>query len=117
MKGLANAALLMALMLIVTFSDVLRLITGKGLGASGRKKAVFAGAFRRSCGGAKISVQSMLNVPASDVEGSVAQAVALEQAGCDIIRAAIPNMEAISDSVIGARRQFLCPDIHFDYHY
>ena len=37
-------------------------------------------------GGEPISVQSMLNVPASDIEGSVKQAVALEKAGCQIDR-------------------------------
>lgn len=68
-------------------------------------------------GGNKISVQSMLNVPASDIEGSVKQAVALEQAGCDIIRAAIPDMEAVR--LIPAIKQAvkipLVADIHFDY--
>ena len=44
-------------------------------------------------GGAQISVQSMLNVPSTDIEGSVKQAVELEKAGCQIIRAAIPNKE------------------------
>ena len=46
-------------------------------------------------GDAPITVQSMLNVPASDIENSVAQAVALEAAGCEIIRAAVPDMEAV----------------------
>jgi 4-hydroxy-3-methylbut-2-en-1-yl diphosphate synthase (EC 1.17.4.3) len=41
-------------------------------------------------GGAQVSVQSMLNVPSTDIEGSVKQAVELEKAGCQIIRAAIP---------------------------
>ena len=43
-------------------------------------------------GDAKITVQSMLNRPASDIEGSVRQAVELEKAGCEIIRAAVPDM-------------------------
>ena len=38
-------------------------------------------------GGAQVSVQSMLNVPSTDIEGSVKQAVELEKAGCQIIRA------------------------------
>lgn len=42
-------------------------------------------------GGAKVSVQSMLNIPSTDIEGSVRQAKELEEAGCEIIRAAIPK--------------------------
>lgn len=68
-------------------------------------------------GGAPVRVQSMLNVPASDIEGSVRQAKALEQAGCEIIRAAIPNREAVA--LIPAIKQAveipLVADIHFDY--
>ena len=45
-------------------------------------------------GDAPVSVQSMLNKPASDIEGSVRQAVELEKAGCEIIRVAVPDMEA-----------------------
>lgn len=81
-----------------------------------KSRAVLAGSLPIG-GGNKISVQSMLNVPASDIEGSVKQAVALEQAGCDIIRAAIPNMEAVK--LIPAIKQAvkipLVADIHFDY--
>ena len=57
-------------------------------------KQVIAGGVKIG-GGAPISVQSMLNVPAHDIEGSVQQAVALERAGCQIIRAAIPDMDAV----------------------
>ncbi|WP_195985274.1 flavodoxin-dependent (E)-4-hydroxy-3-methylbut-2-enyl-diphosphate synthase [Clostridium sp. D33t1_170424_F3] len=68
-------------------------------------------------GSAPVSVQSMLNVPALDIEGSVSQAKALEQAGCEIIRAAIPNREAVA--LIPAIKQAvqipLVADIHFDY--
>ena len=46
-------------------------------------------------GGAKVSVQSMLNVPAEDIAGNVRQAVALEQAGCEIVRLTVPNPEAV----------------------
>ena len=42
-------------------------------------------------GGAPVTVQSMLNVPSTDVEGSVRQAKALEAAGCELIRAAVPE--------------------------
>ena len=68
-------------------------------------------------GGAEISVQSMLNVPSTDIEDSVKQAVELEKAGCQIIRAAIPNMEAVK--LIPALKEAvsipIVADIHFDY--
>lgn len=68
-------------------------------------------------GGAPITVQSMLNVPSTDVEGSVAQAVALERAGCQILRAAIPNKEALAliPAIKGRVSIPLVADIHFDY--
>lgn len=56
-------------------------------------------------GGAQVSVQSMLNVPSTDIEGSVKQAVELEKAGCQIIRAAIPNKDAVK--LIPALKQAL----------
>lgn len=68
-------------------------------------------------GGEKIYIQSMLNVRSDDVDGSVAQAVRLEQAGCDIIRAAVPDKEAVR--LIPAIKEKvkipLVADIHFDY--
>ena len=68
-------------------------------------------------GGAKVTVQSMLNIPANDIENSVKQAIELEKAGCDIIRAAIPNMDAVK--LIPAIKEAvsipLVADIHFDY--
>lgn len=68
-------------------------------------------------GGAKISIQSMLNVPADDIENSVKQAVALEKAGCEIIRAAIPDKNAVK--LIPALKETvkapIVADIHFDY--
>jgi len=67
--------------------------------------------------GKHIYIQSMLNVPSTDSEGSVEQAVRLEQAGCEIVRAAIPNMEAVA--LIPAIKEKisipLVADIHFDY--
>ena len=68
-------------------------------------------------GGAPISVQSMLNVPSTDIEGSVAQAVALEKAGCQIIRIAIPNREALAliKPIKKAVSVPIVADIHFDY--
>lgn len=68
-------------------------------------------------GGAEVSVQSMLNIPSTEIMGSVKQAVELEKAGCQIIRAAIPNMNAIK--LIPALKQAvkapIVADIHFDY--
>ncbi len=68
-------------------------------------------------GGAEISVQSMLNIPSDDIAGSVKQAKELEQAGCKIIRAAIPNMAAVK--LIPALKEAvsvpIVADIHFDY--
>lgn len=67
--------------------------------------------------GKHIYIQSMLNARSDDIEGSVNQAVELEKAGCEIIRAAIPNMEAVR--LIPAIKEKvsipLVADIHFDY--
>ena len=68
-------------------------------------------------GGAPVSVQSMLNVPAHDIAGSVAQAKRLQAAGCDIIRAAVPDMEAVA-LIAALKEELTIPvvaDIHFDY--
>lgn len=67
--------------------------------------------------GQKIYIQSMLNVPANDVEGSVKQAVALEQAGCEIVRASIPDINAVKliPAIKEAVNIPLVADIHFDY--
>lgn len=68
-------------------------------------------------GGNPVSVQSMLNVPASDITGNVAQAKALEAAGCQMIRTAVPNRDAVR--LIDALKQAVgvpvVADIHFDY--
>ena len=67
--------------------------------------------------GERITVQSMLNRPASDIEGSVRQAIALEKAGCDIIRAAVPDMAAVK-LIEKLKENLTVPvvaDIHFDY--
>lgn len=67
--------------------------------------------------GEHIYIQSMLNVPASDIEGSVRQAEELEKAGCEIVRAAVPDMAAVA--LIPAIKEKisipLVADIHFDY--
>ncbi len=68
-------------------------------------------------GGAPVSVQSMLSCPAEDIEGNVAQAKRLEKAGCEIIRAAIPNKDAIR-LIEAIKKEVSVPlvaDIHFDY--
>lgn len=68
-------------------------------------------------GGERISVQSMLNKPASDIEASVKQAVELEKAGCEIIRAAVPDKEAVK-LIEKLKEKVSVPvvaDIHFDY--
>jgi (E)-4-hydroxy-3-methylbut-2-enyl-diphosphate synthase len=71
------------------------------------------------CGldGKHIYIQSMLNARSDDIEGSVKQAVELEKAGCEIVRAAIPNMEAVKliPAIKGAVNIPLVADIHFDY--
>ena len=68
-------------------------------------------------GGAPITIQSMLNVPSTDIEGSVKQAKELENAGCQIIRIAIPDMNAIK-LIEAIKKEVSVPivaDIHFDY--
>ncbi len=68
-------------------------------------------------GGADVSVQSMLNRPAEDIEGSVKQALDLQKAGCQIIRSAVPDKNAVK--LISALKENLeipvVADIHFDY--
>ncbi len=68
-------------------------------------------------GDAPVLVQSMLNIPASDIDGSVKQAVALEKAGCQVIRFAVPNEEALAliEPIKNATTVPLVADIHFDY--
>ena len=68
-------------------------------------------------GGAPVVIQSMLNTKTTDVEASLAQIGALKDAGCQIARLAVPNMEAArSFAEICARSPLpLVADIHFDY--
>lgn len=69
-------------------------------------------------GGAAIPVQSMLSTPSTDILGSVAQAKALEQAGCQILRIAIPDMAAVRELIPAIKEAVHIPvvaDIHFDY--
>ncbi len=82
----------------------------------GSKKQVTVGNLKIG-GGADVSVQSMLNVPSTDIEGSVKQAIELENAGCQIIRAAIPNMDAVKliPALKNSLKVPIVADIHFDY--
>ena len=59
----------------------------------------------------------MTNTKTEDVEACVAQILRLEKAGCDIIRVAVPTMEA-AESISKIKKQIHIPlvaDIHFDY--
>ena len=68
-------------------------------------------------GGADITIQSMCNTATEDVAATVAQILRLEQAGCQIIRVAVPTMAAAA--AIGRIKKAihipLVADIHFDY--
>ncbi len=68
-------------------------------------------------GGAPVRVQSMLNTPSGDIEASVNQAKELEKAGCEIIRATVPDMNAVK-TIAALKENVGVPivaDIHFDY--
>ena len=68
-------------------------------------------------GGNPIMIQSMTNTKTEDVESTVAQIKELEAAGCDIIRCAVPTMEA-AEALAKIKEQINIPlvaDIHFDY--
>ena len=72
---------------------------------------------RKIGGGNPILIQSMTNTKTEDVEGTVAQILALEAAGCEIIRCAVPTMEA-AKALGEIKKQIHIPlvaDIHFDY--
>ena len=68
-------------------------------------------------GGAEVAIQSMCNTRTEDVAATVAQILRLEQAGCEIIRVAVPTMEAAR--AVGQIKKAihipLVADIHFDY--
>ncbi len=68
-------------------------------------------------GGAPITIQSMLSIPHNNIKDNISQAIALEKVGCDIIRIAVPDAEAIN-TLIALKQSVNCPivaDIHFDY--
>ena len=68
-------------------------------------------------GGAAVAIQSMCSTRTEDVAATVAQILRLEQAGCEIVRVAVPTMEAAR--AIGQIKKAihipLVADIHFDY--
>ena len=68
-------------------------------------------------GGAPISVQSMTNTKTADTEATVQQIKALTAAGCDIVRLAVPDIEAAQNlgNIISQVNVPLVADIHFDY--
>ncbi|MGN0204852.1 MAG: flavodoxin-dependent (E)-4-hydroxy-3-methylbut-2-enyl-diphosphate synthase [Coprococcus sp.] len=64
-----------------------------------------------------IAIQSMCNTKTEDVKATVSQILALEAAGCEIIRVAVPTMEA-AEAITEIKKQIHIPlvaDIHFDY--
>lgn len=70
-------------------------------------------------GGAPVTIQSMCNTKTDDVAATVAQIHALENAGCEIVRVAIPD-QAAAEAVDKIKEQISIPlvaDIHFNYRY
>lgn len=68
-------------------------------------------------GGNPVLIQSMCNTKTQDIEATVVQISALTKAGCDIIRVAVPDMEA-AKALKEIKKQITIPlvaDIHFDY--
>ena len=68
-------------------------------------------------GGAPVSIQSMTNTKTKDIPATVAQIKRLEQAGCEIVRLAVPDMESAEciDKIKEQTNLPLVADIHFDY--
>lgn len=68
-------------------------------------------------GDSPVTVQSMTNTPTQNVKATAEQILRLEEAGCDIVRVAVPDMEAAL-AIKEIKRQIHIPlvaDIHFDY--
>ena len=68
-------------------------------------------------GGAPVAVQSMTNTRTQDAAATVAQILRLEQAGCEIVRVAVPD-ESAAASIGPIKNKITIPliaDIHFDY--
>ena len=68
-------------------------------------------------GGAPVAIQSMLNTKTTDIDGCLAQIRQLKNAGCQIVRLAVPNMEAAKtfSEICKQSPLPLVADIHFDY--
>lgn len=78
-------------------------------------RLVRVGNYTFGCG--HIYVQSMLNTPAGDHDAAIEQALALENAGCEILRLSVPNMDSV-ETVRRLKKAVSIPivaDIHFDY--
>ena len=72
---------------------------------------------RKIGGGNPILIQSMTNTKTEDVKGTIDQIQRLTSAGCDIIRCAVPTMEA-AEALEEIKKGITIPlvaDIHFDY--
>lgn len=67
--------------------------------------------------GAKIAIQSMLNVPTTDTAAALSQISRLAGAGCDIVRLAVPDNDAaeVMKTIIEKSPIPVVADIHFDY--
>lgn len=68
-------------------------------------------------GSAPIAVQSMTNTPTQDIAATVAQIMRLQEAGCEIVRVAVPDQEA-AEAISAIKKQIDIPliaDIHFNY--
>lgn len=81
-----------------------------------RSRQIHLGSLRIG-GGAPITVQSMTNTPTQDVTATVAQIRRLEAAGCEIVRVAVPDLQAAA-AIADIKAQIQLPlvaDIHFDY--
>ncbi len=69
-------------------------------------------------GGAPVAVQSMTNTPTQDIDATVKQIDRLNDAGCELVRLAVPDMEAAS-AIREIKSRVSLPiiaDIHFDYN-
>lgn len=67
--------------------------------------------------GNPIAIQSMLNIPAENIDGNVKQAIELEKAGCEIIRTAVPDLKAVRliEALKNSVSIPVVADIHFNY--
>ncbi|HHT16235.1 MAG TPA: flavodoxin-dependent (E)-4-hydroxy-3-methylbut-2-enyl-diphosphate synthase [Papillibacter sp.] len=80
------------------------------------KKSITVGALQMG-GGAPVTIQSMTNTNTADVEATRAQIARLENAGCDIVRVAVPDTAA-ARAIAALKETAQIPivaDIHFDY--